>query len=209
MLESLPTECPSRPPTTIGVMGSASGVLSPGNVTKSYELGRAIARRGFVLINGACPGLPFHAAHGAKDEGGMTIGISPALSLDEHVAKYGSPTEWLDVIIYTGSGPMGREVTNIRSSDIVIIVGGRSGTLGEFAIAYEEGKLIGVLDGTGGITSKIPELVEICRKDAGAHILYDTDPDRLVERLWSYYCEEHFRKPTSVHPTAPAKGAEA
>ena len=43
---------------------------------------------------------------------------------------------------------MGRELINIRSSDIVVVVGGRSGTLGEFAIAYEEGKLIGVLTGT-------------------------------------------------------------
>ncbi|MFZ5593982.1 MAG: hypothetical protein ACOY4D_06955 [Pseudomonadota bacterium] len=37
-------------------------------------------------------------------------------------------------------------------------MGGRSGTLGEFAIAYDEGKLIGVLQGSGGITEKIPIL---------------------------------------------------
>src|SRR5207244_9938763 len=52
-----------------------------------------------------------------------------------------------DVLIYTGSGLMGREITNIRSCDIVVIVGGRIGTLGEFAIAYDEGRLIGVLTG--------------------------------------------------------------
>lgn len=192
-------EPPSRPPTTIGVMGSAGGELTPESIAKSYDLGRAIARRGFVLINGACPGLPYHAARGAKDEGGMTVGISPGLSLDEHVEKYGSPSDCLDVIIYTGSGLMGREVTNIRTSDLVIFVGGRSGTLGEFAIAYDEGKLIGVLEGTGGITSEIPDLVEICRKDSGAHLLYDDDPDRLVERLWSYYCADHCHKPSVFH----------
>ena len=42
---------------------------------------------------------------------------------------------------------MGREITNIRSCDIVVIVGGRIGTLGEFAIAYDEGRLIGILTG--------------------------------------------------------------
>jgi predicted Rossmann-fold nucleotide-binding protein len=52
---------------------------------------------------------------------------------------------------------MGREVVNIRSSDIVLIVGGRSGTLGEFSIAYDEGELIGVLLDTGGITSGYKE----------------------------------------------------
>ena len=36
---------------------------------------------------------------------------------------------------------MGREVVNIRSSDVVIIIGGRSCTLGEFSIAYDEGQV--------------------------------------------------------------------
>ena len=44
---------------------------------------------------------------------------------------------------------MGREVINIRSSDIVAIIGGRSGTLGELAISYDEGKLSG-----GGTTKR-------------------------------------------------------
>jgi hypothetical protein len=49
-------------------------------------------------------------------------------------------------------------------TDIVVIIGGRSGTLGEFSIAYDEGKLIGVLSGTGGITSEIDNIVSIIRK---------------------------------------------
>ena len=44
---------------------------------------------------------------------------------------------------------MSREVINIRSSDIVAIIGGRSGTLGELAISYDEGKLSG-----GGTTKR-------------------------------------------------------
>jgi hypothetical protein len=44
--------------------------------------------------------------------------------------------------IYRGSGLTGREITNIHSSEMVVVLGGRSGTLGEFAIAYDEGKLI-------------------------------------------------------------------
>lgn len=47
---------------------------------------------------------------------------------------------------------MGREATNIRSS--VLLLGGRSGALGEFAITYDEGKWIGVLAGSGGITEE-------------------------------------------------------
>ena len=72
-------------------------------------------------MTGACAGLPLSAACGAKEEGGRVVGISPGLSLEEHVGKYGSPTEFHDVLIFTGSGLMGREVVNIRSSDIVVV----------------------------------------------------------------------------------------
>lgn len=83
---------------------------------------------------------------------------------------------------------MGRELINIHSSDIVVVVGGRSGTLGEFAIAYEQGKLIGVLQGTGGITTALPALAEqLEEKKTGAEILYDDDPVRLVARLLERY----------------------
>src|SRR5438067_1111455 len=136
---------------TIGVMGSAVGAMNNEVRVRAFRLGEEIARLDCVLITGACPGLPQAAVEGAKSRGGMVVGISPGLSLDEHIKKYQSPVEGYDVIIYTGSGLMGREVENIRSSDIVIIVGGHSGTLGEFSIAYDEGKLIGVLQGSGGI----------------------------------------------------------
>ena len=52
------------------------------------------------------------------------VGISPALSETEHVQRFDAPVEGFDVIVYTGSGLMGREVVNIRSSDIVVIAGG-------------------------------------------------------------------------------------
>jgi hypothetical protein len=73
------------------------------------------------------------------------VGISPALNLEEHVRKYNSLSRGYDAILYTGSGLMGREGENIRSCDVVIFAGGRSGTLGEFAIGYDEAKVIGVL----------------------------------------------------------------
>jgi uncharacterized protein (TIGR00725 family) len=141
----------------IGVMGTSGGELSDEVRERAYQLGRAIADQNAILITGACPGLPYQAVRGAKAAGGLVVGISPGLSLDEHRGKYESPVEGFDVLIYTGSGLMGREITNSRSCDIVIIAGGRTGTLGEFAIAYDEGRLIGVLTGTGGITTLIPE----------------------------------------------------
>ncbi|MDA8387728.1 MAG: protein containing YHS domain protein [Nitrospiraceae bacterium] len=182
----------------IGVMGSASGYLHKGHLDAAYRLGRAIAGNDCVTITGACPGLPLEAARGAKDAGGLVIGVSPALSEWEHVHRYDSPVDYHDVLIFTGSGLMGREVVNIRTSDIVVIIGGRSGTLGEFSIAYDEGKLVGVVLGTGGITSEIKYILRVIKKKTGARVLHDDDPERLVKSLLSYYTSRHFRRP-SVH----------
>jgi uncharacterized protein (TIGR00725 family) len=181
---------------TIGVMGASGGTLSEESRQRAYRLGEAIAGRDVILITGGCPGLPYEAVRGAKARGGFVLGISPGLSIDEHQGKYRSPVEGFDVLVYTGSGLMGREITNIRSCDIVVIVGGRTGTLGELAIAYDEGRLIGVLTGTGGITVMVEDIIRLCQKDTGACVLYDDDPVRLVDRLIEYYRTTHFRKPS-------------
>lgn len=192
----------------IGVMGTADEPIPGEAREKALRLGRAIARHGCTLITGGCPGLPYAAVQGARAEGGLVVGISPGLSRWEHVHKYGSPTEGFDLLIYTGSGLMGREVENIRSSDMVVIVGGRSGTLGEFAIAYDEGKLIGVLTGTGGVADAVEQIVAVCSKPTGAVVLYDDDPERLVERLVAYYRAEHYRRPNCFCPAEGGRDAE-
>lgn len=172
---------------SVGVMGSAGGDLSRSILDKAYRMGQEIARRGCVLITGACPGLPHHAVLGAREAGGTVVGISPALNFEEHAMKYASPYHGYDAIIYTGSGLMGREIENIRSCDMVVFMGGRSGTLGEFAIAYDEAKVIGVLKGTGGITDKIETIISFIQKNTGAEVVYGEEPKVLLDRLMEIY----------------------
>ncbi len=190
---------PNLDPTVraIGVMGAAGGELSDEVRARCYVIGAAIARSGCVLITGACPGLPYDAARGARDAGGLSVGVSPALSRSEHVTKYESPVDAYDVIIYTGSGLMGREVHNIHSSDIVIIAGGRSGTLGEFCIAYDEGKLIGVLGASGGVADELEAIVPKLGKITGARIIYEPDPEKLIERCIAEYRDSHYLRPST------------
>jgi uncharacterized protein (TIGR00725 family) len=198
------------PELAIGVMGGATGTFDEETLARLVRLGKSIAQRGCSLITGACPGLPHAAVQGARAAGGLVVGISPALSAVEHVEKYRSPLEGFDVLIYTGSGLMGREIDNIRSSDIVVIAGGRSGTLGEFAIAYDEGRLIGVLTDTGGVADAVPELVRICDKQTGAVVLYDDDPERLLDRLIEYYRTEHYKHSNCFcRPVGPASAPTA
>jgi len=189
----------ARPPLAIGVMGSASGPLDIEVVARVRRLGATIANTRCTLVTGACRGYSYAAVEGAKGAGGLVVGISPALSETEHVHRFGAPVDGFDLLVYTGSGLMGREVINIRSSDIVVIVGGRSGTLGEFAIAYDEGRLIGVLAASGGVADMIEELIERMNKETGARVIYDDDPQRLVSRLVECYRTEHFRRPSTLH----------
>ncbi|MGE3843085.1 MAG: hypothetical protein AB7I50_16040 [Vicinamibacterales bacterium] len=186
----------------IGVMGSAGGALDQTIAERCRALGRAVADAGCCLLTGACPGLPHEVVLGARIAGGHVVGISPAVSLREHVERYKSPHQEYDVLIFTGLGLMGRELVNIHSSDIVIVAGGRSGTLGEFAIAYENGKLIGVLTGTGGIADALPALEGGLNKHTGAEVHYDADPQTLVERLVARYTSMGYVCP--CHPSPPS-----
>ncbi|MBN2308501.1 MAG: hypothetical protein JXR94_05990 [Candidatus Hydrogenedentes bacterium] len=176
-----------NPLIKIGVMGSAGGQMEDTILANCTELGRAIADAGCAIVTGGCPGLPHAAVQGCKERGGITVGVSPAMSLDEHVNRYGSPIDHIDVMIYTGSGLMGREVIGVRSCDIVVVVGGRSGTLGEFAIAYDEGRPIGVLTGTGGVADHVDDFLPVIKKATGSRITFDDNPRRLIERCVADY----------------------
>lgn len=169
----------------IGVMGSSGKILRDAESLRlasvSKRLGQVIAERGCVLVTGATTGFPDLVSRTASKFGGWTIGISPALSKEEHVERYALPDDGVDIIIYTGFGLKGRNVINVRTSDIVIILGGGIGTLNEFTIAYDEGKIVGVLEGTGGIADRIKEIATLSAKPARSELLFDSNPEALVD----------------------------
>ena len=77
-------------------MGTCRSTASP----RLFARGQAIGEADCYLVTGGCPGLPLEAARGVKAVGGLVIGISSGLSLDEHIHKYGSPTAYHDVLIF-------------------------------------------------------------------------------------------------------------
>ncbi len=170
----------------IGVMG-ASGKADEATKEKARETGREIARQGCILVTGATSGLPCEAAGGAKEEGGLVVGVSPAINREEHEKTYGLPSENHDIMIYDGSGLKGRNVTNVRACDAVIFISGGTGTLNEFTIAYDERKPIGILEGTGGMTTFVRDIIRVCgplsRRQKDTKVIFEPDPKRLVEKL--------------------------
>jgi uncharacterized protein (TIGR00725 family) len=167
----------------ICVSGAAqTGHCTPGIEQVSENMGRLIAERGMVLVTGATVGVPYYAAKGAKEAGGIVIGLSPAASEAAHLKTYHLPIDYHDLIIYTGFEYSGRNLLLTRSSDAVITMCGRMGTLNEFTIAYEDKKPLGVLLGTGGITDAIEDIIKISRRGMGNTVLHH-DPEKLLDTL--------------------------
>ncbi|MEX2007972.1 MAG: hypothetical protein WD850_00495 [Candidatus Spechtbacterales bacterium] len=191
------------------VSGAAeTGHCAPDAVEKAEELGREIVRHNGIIVTGATTGTPFWAAKGAKEEGGISIGMSPAVSEIEHIKTYKLPTEYFDVIIYTGFDYSGRNLLLTRASDAVFFVCGRMGTLNEFTIAFEDRKPIGVLEGTGGTADEVRGLVGKLYRGSGK-IVYDTDPKRLVEKVLELVKKEKvIELPTDQIAANNARAAE-
>lgn len=150
--------------------------------SKAMELGKEVAKHNAVLVTGATTGFPFWTAKGAKEVGGIVIGFSPAVSQKEHIRVYRLPTEYHDVITYTGFGYSGRNLLLTRSSDAVIVGCGRIGTVNEFTIAFEDKKPIGVLEGEWELDDLIKELIAKGHRGRGK-IVYSSDPKELVEKV--------------------------
>jgi uncharacterized protein (TIGR00725 family) len=172
----------------ICVSGAAKGDSVEEGKELAAQLGEAIAKAGHALMTGATIGLPNYAAEAYKKAGGkMSVGISPASTKVEHVMKYRLPIKAYDSILYTGLHYVGRDSLLITSSDAVVSLGGRLGTLHEFTIAIESDTPIGFLQGAGGISEEIQHLVSLAQPlPRGSMITFSESADELVNELTEY-----------------------
>ncbi len=161
---------------------SETGHCGPDALEQAKALGRAIVKQGAVLVTGATTGFPLWAAIGAKEAGGLSIGISPASSEREHVEVYGLPLDYLDLVIYTGFGYSGRNLLLTRASDAVVVGCGRVGTINEFTVAFEDGKPLGVLEGAWATADVIRDIMRKGERTRD-RIVFASDPHELVTKL--------------------------
>ena len=172
-------------------MGSASEPASNTIAEAAKALARRIAARDLILLTGATTGVIHLIGRTAREAGAFHLGISPAGSEREHVEKFDLPTDACDAIVYTGFGLKGRNVVLVRSCDVVLFVAGSIGSLNEFTIAYDEGKVIGCLKRSGGTADEIQRIAEKFQKPTKARIFYDDDPDGLLDACLTSVHEGH------------------
>ncbi len=123
-----------------------SDELEENNKT-AYEIGAFIASKGWILITGGREGVMSASFKGAVKNGGITVSILPGQDINE-----GSPNS--TVTIATGIG-YARNSMNVLSADVVIVVGGASGTLSEIAFAWAYNKPIIACEFTEGWSRKL------------------------------------------------------
>ncbi|MCH7813732.1 MAG: TIGR00725 family protein [Planctomycetes bacterium] len=148
----------------IGVMGGADA--DERGRSDAHRLGRLIAERGWVLLNGGRnTGVMAASAEGAQQAGGMVVGVLP-----DRDPRKASPH--LDLAIVTGMGDA-RNVINVLSSDVVIACPGGAGTLSEVALALKNGKPVILLGFDPGPTVEQYKAQGLLRSAR--------DPDEAVE----------------------------
>ena len=116
-------------PVRITVVGS--GRCDGDTALIAERVGREVARRGGILICGGLGGVMEAAARGAREEGGITVGVLPgpdASAANPHVL----------IPIATDMGHA-RNAVNVRAADAVVAVAGGYGTLSEVALALAMG----------------------------------------------------------------------
>ena len=151
----------------------------------AVRTGMLIAQRGATVITGATTGYSFAAAKGATAAGGEVLGFSPALNRKDHISK-GLPTTDHSIIVYTGLSSHGRNILNVRASNAAVFIGGSMGTLNEFTLAYDEEKIIGILEGSGGFCNHLKDwMPALSKPDNHSIIHYAANPDQLIDQIFA------------------------
>jgi uncharacterized protein (TIGR00725 family) len=126
----------------IGVIGHNQNSLPSKILDIAYDVGSEIAKKNAVLICGGLGGVMEYACKGAKDNGGLTVGIVPQ-------DDYSKANKFCDIVICTGIG-YSRDFIVSYSSDAIISVGGGVGTLIELCVGYMAKKIMVSIEGSGG-----------------------------------------------------------
>ena len=131
------------------VIGSDGDHCPANTYDAAKEVGGQIAARGAITVTGGLGGVMEAACRGAKERGGMVVGIIPHEDM-----SYANP--YCDIVIPTGIG-FARNFITAYSADVAIVVGGGTGTFIEACVAYQKGKPIVAVTGTGGTADKIAD----------------------------------------------------
>ena len=151
--------------TIVGVMGPGAGA-SQKDLEHGRRLGALLAQQGWVVLcGGRSAGVMDAVCRGAKEAGGLTVGVLPG---DDP----GGASEAVDIAIVTGMGNA-RNAINVLSSDLVVACGMGAGTASEIALALKSDKDVIIL-------GDHPEAIDFFRAVGKERVTVARDPDEVI-----------------------------
>ncbi len=128
-------------PLRIGISGAGGGEGNDPGLEAALDaariVGAVIARAGAVLVTGGLGGVMRAAACGAREAGGLTIGIIPSDRAED-------ANPYIAIPIVTDLGHA-RNVILVHTAEALVAIGGSYGTLSEIALALKIGVPVGAL----------------------------------------------------------------
>jgi len=176
---------------TVALIGRSTPPFDETLLESCRTLGQIVAKRGFVLLTGACPGYPHAAVQAAHLASGRTVGYSPGADVKHHAATFFSPVDAFSEIRYFGDLSWSavknftwRSAHLVDDADAVFSVEGSWGTLSEIALVFETEKPLGVL-GSGGASGFVRTLEKRLAPRRKRPVLYASDPTALADAVLS------------------------
>ena len=140
---------------------------------KAIEIGRLLAKNKFLVSCGGLSGVMEAVCKGAKENGGITLGIIP-------FKEKSAANQYVDIAIPVPFS-QARNIVVVLSGDVIVAIAGKAGTLSEISFSWIYGKPIVALTGVEGWSSKIAgEKLDDRRSD----IIYGAKtPQEVVEKV--------------------------
>lgn len=132
----------------ISVIGDARSHEKGIAYLQALELGERLVDAGYRVCSGGLGGIMTAVFIGARQSArykeGDTVAIIPTLDKEQ-------ANPYADIVIATGMGHLRNGI--VSAADAVVVVGGKTGTLSEMAMAWCYNRLVVALSGTGGIAA--------------------------------------------------------
>jgi len=172
----------------VGIAASSNPKPLPKAVDKTIKFARKLAkyRNEVVLLTGGGGGLMTIASREFSKNGGIVVGFIP---LEMERATVGHPRwhPYNTIEILSSSSFQARSVPMVRSSDVLVCLGGEAGTLIEVLIAYLNAKPVIVITDTGYLTDKLQLLVNkegYIDSRKTTKIVFEKDPEKAAEKAY-------------------------
>jgi len=156
---------------TVSIIGTSE--IDDKTKNNVIKLGRLLAENQYAIACGGLSGVMEAVCKGAKQVGGLTIGIIP-------YKDKGFANEYIDIVIPVPFS-QARNIVVVLSGDICVAIGGKAGTLSEICFAWIYEKPIVAMSSIEGWSSKIAnKKIDNRRND----VIHDAKtPEEIIDKI--------------------------